>query len=320
MDRVQRPGLAELSRARERIGGALPATPLVELHSFGRPADIRLKLETLQPVGSFKIRGVLNALSCMTPERRAPGVSTVSAGNTAQALAYGARLFGVAARCLMPESAPAAKIEAVRAYGGTPVLVPTAEVFRFLQEEAWREEPQAFVHPWIDADVIAGHGVLGLELLEQCPEVETVFVPVGGGGLLAGVGSALRARGSRARIVAVEPEACPALHVALQEGAPRVVPCRTICDGVAVPYVTSELFPLLSELVDDSVLVSEQRVRAAVRRLAVRDKVVAEPSGALAVAAAEDSARDRRGAAVALVTGGSIDPLLLAEILRGEGS
>ncbi len=319
MARIQRPVLEEVERAQDVLRAVLVRTPLVPLHSFGEPSGILLKPEIHQVVGSFKIRGVFHAVARMPAARRAAGVSTVSAGNTAQALAWSARRFGVEARCLMPSSAPAAKIDAVRAYGGIPVLRPVDEVFRYLREERWREEPHAFVHPWIDRDVIVGHGTLGLEILEDCPDVDTVFVPVGGGGLLAGVGSALKARRPAVRIVAVEPEGCPSFHAALRAGRPQVVPCRTICDGVAVPYVTEELFPLLAELVDRSVLVAEERVCAAVRRLALRDRIVAEPSGALAVAAAEDAPAGERGRAVALVTGGSIDADKLAGIVTEAG-
>jgi threonine dehydratase len=215
----------------------------------------------------------------------------------------------------MPESAPLAKIEAVRAYGGEPVLVPLAEVFRYLREEGWKDEPYAFIHPWTNRDVMTGHASLGLEILEDLPEVETVLVPVGGGGLLAGVGAALRAAKPSVRVVAVEPEGCSALHRSLEAGRPMEVDCRTICDGVAVPYMTEEMFPLLRELSSSVALVSEDRVKSAVMSLALWNKVVAEPSGALSVAAALAIPKAERGKTVALVTGGSIDAAKLAGIL-----
>jgi len=312
---IVRPELSEVRAAARGLADVLTPTPLVPLHTFEGESPIRLKPEIHQPIGSFKLRGVYHAVAALAPERRAAGVSTVSAGNTAQALAWSARRFGVRARSLMPETAPRAKIEAVERYGGTPVLVPVAEVFRFLEQHGWEGEPYAFVHPWIDRDVLIGHGTLALELLAEEPALEVVFLPVGGGGLLAGVASVLRAAKPDVRIVAVEPEGCPSFHTARREGKPRRVPCQTICDGVAVPYVTEELFPLLCELVDECVLVSEARVRAAVRRLALRDRIVAEPSGALAVAAAEDARLPRSTRAVAVITGGSIDAARLAEIL-----
>jgi threonine dehydratase len=309
------PTLEEIERARERIRGAARRTPLVPADERFQSPDLFLKLETFQPVGSFKIRGVFNAVAALSESERRRGVATVSAGNTAQALAWSARHFGVPARSLMPESAPSAKIEAVRAYGGEPVLVPVAEVFRYLREEGWREEPYTFIHPWTNRDVMTGHASLGLELLEDLPDVETVLVPVGGGGLLAGVGAALRAAMPSVRILAVEPEGCAALHRSLEAGQPMEVDCRTLCDGVAVPYITGEMFPLLQELSSRVLLVSEEEVKSAVKALALWNKLVAEPSGALSVAAARAIPVAQRGKTVALVTGGSIDAAKLSGIL-----
>ena len=312
------PTLKEIEEARERIRPAVRRTPLVPADERFEAEDLYVKLETFQPVGSFKLRGVFNAVAALSETERRRGVSTVSAGNTAQALAWSARRFGVPARSLMPETAPSAKIEAVRAYGGEPVLVPLAEVFRYLREEGWKDEPYAFIHPWTNGDVMTGHASLGLEILEDLPEVETVLVPVGGGGLLAGVGAALRAAKPSVRVVAVEPSGCPSLHRSLEAGRPMEVDCRTICDGVAVPYITAEMFPLLRELSSSVALVSEDLVKSAVKSLALWNKVVAEPSGALSVAAAlaiPKAQRGQWGKTVALVTGGSIDAAKLAGIL-----
>jgi threonine dehydratase len=290
-------------------------TPLLPLHEHWGARNVFIKLETLQPVGSFKIRGVFNAVASLSEGERARGVSTVSAGNTAQALAFAARHFGVPARSLMPESAPRSKIDAVRAWGGEPILVPTAEVFRFLKERGWESEPYAFVHPWTNRNVMTGHGSLGLEIAEDLPDVETVIVPVGGGGLLAGVASALRAVKPGVRLVAVEPEACPAFHESLRSGRPAQVDCRTIADGVAVPYMTEEMFPLLRELSPECRLVSEEAIREAVRLLVRHDKLVVEPSGALGVAAALALPPEERGRTACILTGGSIDAEKLASIL-----
>jgi threonine dehydratase len=311
------PGREEVRAAGALLRGVLAPTPLVPCGAPGGEG-VHLKLEVLQPTGSFKVRGVYHALARMDPARRARGVATVSAGNTAKALAWAARAFGVTARSLMPEHAPQAKVDAVRALGGTPVLVPMAEVFAHLREKRYEREPYAFVHPWIDRDVMTGHGTLALELLEQLPEVDTVYVPVGGGGLLGGVGSALKALKPSVRVVAVEPQGCPSLHAALEAGRPVEVACDTICDGVAVPFITDEMFPLLASLCDASVLVPEESVKEAMRLLALKNHVVAEGSGALALAAALAEPPERRGAAVALVTGGSIDLPKLAAILDPE--
>ena len=312
---IPRPSLEEITAAARRLEDVVVATPLVPLCGEDAGSPILLKPEFLQPGGSFKIRGVFNAVASLEERARRCGISTVSAGNTAQALAWTGRYFGVPARSLMPETAPRTKIEAVRALGADPILVPTDEVFRYLKEHGWESEPYAFIHPWTNRNVMIGHATLGLEIADDCPDLETIFVPVGGGGLMAGVGSALRASRPSVRIIAVEPQGCPSLHASLEAGRPRSVPCRTICDGVAVPYITQEMFPLLRELVDDAILVSDDEVRATVYRLAVRQKMVAEPSGALALAAALSTPPEERGTTACIVTGGSIDPDALAAIL-----
>ena len=313
--RLERPHRHELEAAAERLKDVATRTPLVSLQGVDATPDILLKLEIHQPVGSFKIRGVYNVVANLTDERRQCGISTVSAGNTAQALAWCGRRFGVPARSLMPDTAPITKIDAVRAYGGEAVLVPIAEVFRFLREHAWEDEPFAFVHPWTNRDVMIGHGSMGLEIIADCPDVDTVFVPVGGGGLIAGVGSAVKALRPSVRLVAVEPEGCPSLHESVRLGRPASVSCETFCDGVAVPYITDEMYPLLRDLVDDVVLVPERQVKAMVRHLATRNRIVTEGSGALAAAAAITAPEDARGRAVAIVSGGSIDPAKLVSIL-----
>jgi threonine dehydratase len=312
------PGLDAIRKARERTRHVVRHTPLVPLHESFGVADVHLKLETQQPVGSFKLRGVFNAVSALSDEERARGLSTVSAGNTAQALAWSARHFGVAARSLMPETAPRSKIDAVRAYGGEPVLVPVAEIFRYLQNDGWQSEPYTFIHPWTNPYVMTGHGSLGLEILEDLDDVESVYVPVGGGGLMAGVGSAIKAVRAEVRVIAVEPEGCPAFYESVKAGRPVAVDCRTVCDGVAVPYMTDEMFPMLREITDDVRLVSEGVVKTMVRRLALDQKIVAEPSAALSVVAALEASPSVQGRSVAIVTGGSIDAGKLAAILTDE--
>jgi threonine dehydratase len=329
---IERPTASEFESAAARVAEVVVRTPLVPLHApshaplhdhgadtHGADARIFLKPEILQPSGSFKIRGIYHAALRLGEEGRRRGLSTVSAGNTAKALAWCARRFGVPARSLMPESAPSTKVEAVRALGGTPVLVPTPEVFRFLREHGWEREPYSFIHPWTNRDVILGHGSLGLEILRDCPNVETVFVPVGGGGLLAGVGGAIKAMRPSVRVVAVEPAGCPSLHAAIRARKPVTVECQTMCDGVAVPYITDEMFPLLSSLADESVLITEDEVRAAIRTLASASHFVAEGAGALSTAAALKTPLEERGTTVCLVTGGSIDTRKLVEIL-GEAA
>jgi threonine dehydratase len=310
-----RPTIAEVERAAERLRDVIVRAPLVPLHDFEGRRDILLKPETLQPITNFKIRGVFHAVDALPPDERSRGLSTVSAGNTAQALAWTGRHFGVPARSLMPDTAPATKIDAVRRYGGEPVLVPTAEVFRFLQERGWEREPYAFIHPWTNRDVMIGHGTMSLEILADCPDVQTVYVPVGGGGLIGGVGATLKACKTSVRVVAVEPEGCPSLHESIRRGEPASVACDTICDGVAVPYITDEMFPLLREIVDEVALVSEDDVKATIKRLALGNRMIVEGSAALGVAAALATPEDRRGRSVCIVTGGSIDADKLLAII-----
>lgn len=304
------PNPEEFQQAVEVLRGIIAHTPLVPLRAAtGESAadDIHLKLETFQPVTSFKIRGVFHAVARLNDAQRAAGLSTVSAGNTAQALAWAGTHFGVAARSIMPDTAPASKVQAVRDYGGEPILVTRDEVFAFLREHKWEQEPYAFIHPWTNRDVMIGHGTMALEILAQMPDVESVFVPVGGGGLLGGVGSALKRLAPAVKIFAVEPQACAAFHESLRAGKAVAANCQTICDGVAVPYMTDEMFPLLRNLVTDCLLVSEEAVKGAISRLAWRNKLVVEPSGALAAAAALQIPNVRRGKSVCLVTGGSVD-------------
>jgi len=313
-----RPTLDEFRAAAERLRGVCVRTPLVPLHEDEPRPRLWLKVETHQPVGSFKLRGVYNAVAQLDPAARGRGLSTVSAGNTAQALAWCGLELGVPARSRMPDTAPQTKIDAVRRYGGEPVLVPAAELFRFLAERGWEHEPYAFIHPWIDRDLRIGHGTMALEILADLPEVEAVYVPVGGGGLIAGVGTALKLLAPRVRVVAVEPTTCAALHASLEAGRPARVACKTMCDGVAVPYITDEMFPILREVVDDVRLVPEAAVRASIRRLALRDRLVVEGAGALALAAALADPAAPAGRTVCLVTGGSIDTATLVDILNDD--
>jgi threonine dehydratase len=315
MKPVTRPSLEEIEQAAERIRKVIVHTPLVPFHTFDRAPDILLKPEIHQAVTSFKLRGVFNAVASLGEEERLRGLSTVSAGNTAQALAWAARYFGVPARSLMPESAPRSKIDAVRSYGGTPVLVSVEELFRYLREHGWENEPYTYIDPWTNRAVLTGHGSIGLEIMADCPEVETVFISVGGGGLIAGVGSAMKAIKPSVRVIAVEPDGCPALHASFQAGKPTSVDCHTICDGVAVPYITEEMYPLLREIVDDVVLVSEKSVKAMIKRLALHNKLVVEGAGALPAAAAVAIPKGQRGKSVCVLSGGSIDTDKLIDIL-----
>jgi len=312
---IDPPTLPEIRAAADRLREVVVHTPLVALHNFDHQSDILLKPEIHQVVTSFKIRGVFNAVASLDPNALAKGLSTVSAGNTAQALAWVGRHFGVPSRSLMPDTAPTTKIEAVKRYGGEPVLVPRTEVFRFLKEHLWEREPYAFIHPWTNRNVMIGHGSIGLEIMDDLPTVQTVFVPVGGGGLIGGIASAVKAINRSVRIVAVEPEGCASLFESFKQKKPASVDCDTICDGVAVPYITEEVFGVLREIVDDVVLVSEENVKKIVRRLALANRLIVEPAGALSVAAALSIPANDRGRCVCILSGGSIDTDKLLGIL-----
>lgn len=299
------PRWPDAEAAAARLRQVFPPSPL--LRAGPEFADeLLLKADTLLPTGSFKVRGIWDAVSQLSEERVAPGLSTVSAGNTALALAWAARRRAVPAFSLLPETAPPAKVEGFRAAGGTPRLVTVPELFRFLKEHLWEHEPYLFVHPWTCPMVHRGHASLAVELLEDAPDVESVFIPVGGGGLLTGVAGALKDRRPDIRIFAVEPAGCAALHHSLEAGRAVSAPCETVCDGAAVPYLTEELYPALASLVDRTVLVPDEDTLATSRDLLLSQKLVTEPSGALATAATRMVPAGERGLSVALLTGASV--------------
>jgi threonine dehydratase len=309
------PTIDAVRKASERLKGISRRTPLTP---FGHRKDARilLKSEVEQPTGSFKIRGVYNWAAGLSPDAIRRGFSTFSAGNTALALAHCARKFGTTCRSILPDYAPEVKVRALREGGVETVLVPFEELTDYIFRAGWRDEPYAFLHPWTEPAMIAGHATIGLEIVEDLPEVETVYVPVGGGALACGVGCAVGMLTPAARIVGVETESYPALARSFHAGRPVwIEPRPTICDGVAVPFVTDQLYPLLEKTVDSVAVVSEAAVREAVRLLAQEGRVVTEGAGALALAAALDTPLEDRGLSVCLVTGGNIARGLLDEIL-----
>ena len=307
-----RPTMDEVYAARARLRGVTVRTPLLQLWGSD---SVWIKPEVLQPVGSFKIRGVFNAIASLDPDLREKGVSTVSSGNTAQAVAWAARKFGVPARAIMPTTTPENKLRATEAYGGVPDLRSADEAFGYLRNGGYRDFEDAFIHPVANRDLLAGHGTIALEIHEGMPDVETVYVPIGGGGLISGIANALKELAPSVRIVGVQPEGCTPVIAGLAAGEPVDVEVNTICDGVAVSFMFPEMYPLLRDLVDDIVTVSDDDVIQAIRRLALRNKLVAEGAGALATAAAS---KIGGGRSIAIVSGGSIDPAKLAEIITAE--
>ncbi len=271
-----------------------------------------LKLECLQPTGSFKVRGFFAAALALDPAQLRRGLITVSAGNAAQACAYVAKTLGVQCRVVMYDTAPPLKIDGVKRWGATPILMPRDEMLRWLAEEKWRSEPETFVHPFADPQVMAGHGGLALELLEDVPDLARVLVPVGGGGLVGGIASALKGVRPQIEVIGVQSDGYPLWTRSLGAGGPVSIKPDTIADGTTAPF-DPRMFELLKECVDRWLTVPEPRLRSAVPELASTAKVVAEGAGALAYAALEQL--EPGPLTVAVVSGGNIDPHLLASLL-----
>jgi threonine dehydratase len=271
-----------------------------------------LKLECLQPTGSFKVRGFFAAALELPPDQLSRGLITVSAGNAALGCAYVARELGVACRVVMFETAPPPKIDGVRRLGAVPLLKSRDALFAWMAERGWEREPETFIHPFAGESVMAGHGGIGLELMEDLPELDRVLVPVGGGGLMTGVASAVKNIRPGVEVIGVQSEGYPLWPRALEAGGPVALTPQTIADGTAAPFDPQQL-ERLREVVDRWLLVPETRLRAAIRELAVDAKVVAEGAGALAFAALSQLKPGPSTAAV--ISGGNTDPKLLAEIL-----
>jgi len=309
--------LEEIERAGMRIADTVLRTPVVPLVVPDAPAEIYLKLENLQPMGSFKVRGAGNALARADPDQLADGVWTASAGNMAQALAWHARRRGVPCTVVAPDTAPATKLEGVRRLGGTIEEVPFGEwidVFRTRSRDGMQG---LFVHPFSDRAVMAGNGTIGLEILEDVPDVDAVLIPYGGGGLSCGIASALRARDPGVKIYACEVATAAPLAPSLAAGEPVEVPFSpSFVDGIGAPVVFPEMFPLASKLLDGSVVVEPSEVAQAVRVIAERNRVIAEGAGAVSVAAALQGMASG-GRIVCVVSGGNIDTAKLSTILEG---
>ena len=315
---IPAPSIPEVEEAARRISGVALRTPLLQYKTPGSAQPVWLKAECLQPVGSFKLRGVLNWGRSLSVDDLRRGVSTQSAGNTAQALGYVARLLGVPARSLLPDSAPQVKVDGVRSYGVTPVPVPFSALMDYVFDKGWEKEPYNYLNPWGDRSMLAGSGTIGMEILEDLPDVSAVYIPVGGGGLVAAIGSVIKELRPDVEVIGVQSRACPSLAAALDAGQPTwVETAETICDGTMVPVVVDELYPLVSSVVDRVALVSEDDVAAVIARLAVGNKLVVEGSGAMSVAAALAEQRD--GPVACILSGGSIGGERLAEILTSHG-
>ncbi len=282
------------------------------------PAEIWLKLENLQPIGSFKLRGAGNAMSLAPRERLARGVYTASAGNMAQGVAWNSRRLGIPCTVVVPDSAPQTKLAAIERLGARAVKLPYARWWQVLEDHGYPGIEGLFIHPVSDPAVIAGNGTIGLEILEDLPDADAVVVPFGGGGLSCGIAAALRALRRQARVFASEVETAAPFAASLAAGKPVAVEhTPSFVDGIGGKSMLPEMWPLASQLLTGSLVMSLAQIAAAVRLIAERNRVIAEGAGASSVAAAF-AGKAGGGKIVAVVSGGNIDPAKLAKILNGE--
>jgi len=321
--------LEDIRDAQARLRGVAVRTPLIEstLHEAGETQNaskLFLKLENLQPIGAFKIRGAYNKIASLSSEERSRGVITYSSGNHGQGVAYAARTLGAKAVIVMPRAAPAIKREAIASLGAEILLVgPSSLERQHRAEELAREYGYVIVPPFNDEKIIAGQGTMGLEILEDLPDVETVLVPVGGGGMISGIATAIKLSKPSAHVIGVEPELAADAQASLHEGhiveSPAEQVSLTIADGLRTQSVGPINFEHIRKYVDNIVTVSESEIREAVRRLAANPKTLAEPSGAVAVAAFLFRKEQLPSTTfnVAVISGGNIEPKMLQEI-QGE--
>lgn len=290
-----------------RLAPHIRQTPLIEA-----PGGGYLKLESMQPTGSFKVRGFFNAAHAIDRDRIDRGMLSVSAGNAALACAYVAHTLQVPCRVVMYENAPRLKLDGVRALGAEPVLLSREGVIEWIAKRGWEGEPEVFVHPFADADVIRGHASIVPEILADCPDVERVLVPVGGGGLICGVALGFAALKPDVQVVGVQSDGYPSWPQAFAAGGAVAIVPATIADGTTAPF-TEVMFERLGAFVHEWIVVPEVEMRGAIARLATTAKVVAEGAGALAFTAMERE--PEKAHTVAVLSGGNLDPSLLAELL-----
>ena len=318
MRTIEPPTLDAIRAAALRIAGSALRTPLVRLNVEDAGAAIWLKLENLQPIGSFKLRGAGNAMGLLEPQALARGVYTASAGNMAQGVAWNARRLGVPCTVVVPEHAPQTKLAAIERLGAAIVRIPFDAWWNVLVTHRHPGIEGVFIHPVSDPNVIAGNGTIGLEILEDLPDVDAVLVPYGGGGLSCGIASAIRALRPVTKVFACEVETAAPLAASLAAGGIREVDYTpSFVDGIGAKGVLEEMWPLASRLLEGSLVVSLAETAAAVKLLVERNRVVAEGAGATSVAAAL-AGKVGAGNIVCVVSGGNIDAKKLATILNGD--
>jgi threonine dehydratase len=317
MKALTAPSLDEIRAARERLAGVTLRTPLVRLNADA-PAEVWLKLENLQPIGCFKLRGATNAMRLAGEESLREGVYTASAGNMAQGVAWSARELGIPASVVVPDHAPATKLAAIERLGGRVVKVPFDRWWKVLIDHSFPDLGGLFIHPVADRAVMAGNGTIGLEILEDLPDVDTVLVPFGGGGLSSGIAAAVTALRPEARVLGCEVDTATPLATSLAAGSPQTVDYQaSFVDGIGGKSLLADMWPIVSKLLAGARVVSLEEVAAAVRLLAERHRVIAEGAGATPVAAALAGVPGARKV-VCVVSGGNLDAAKLCAILDGR--
>ena len=300
--------LSEIRAARERIAKTIVRTPLIRLELGPEFPDIRLKLENLQPINAYKLRGAANAVAALSEPDRKRGVWTISAGNAGQGVAYAARAAGVPCTVVAVETAPKSKLERMKALGATLIPVSYEVAWKALDERSFPGVDGTFIHPFDDDDFIAGHGTMGLEILEDAPDVTAVIASIGGGGLITGVASAIKALRPEIRIFGVEPEIAAPAALSFEKGSLQVFPNwkASFVDGAGGQSVFPRMWERMKPVVDGYIVVTLEETKNAMRLLAEKARVIAEGAGALPVAAAL-SGKAGKGPVVAIISGGNID-------------
>ncbi|HZE56775.1 MAG TPA: pyridoxal-phosphate dependent enzyme [Chthoniobacterales bacterium] len=308
--------LSEIREARKRIAGTIVRTPLLRLELGPDFPDIRLKLENLQPINAYKLRGAANAVAMLSESERKRGVWTISAGNAGQGVAYAARKAGVPSTVVAIETAPAAKLERMRALGAKLILVPYEVAWQALEARAYPGADGTFVHPFDDDNFIAGHGTMGLEILEDAPDTVAVIGAIGGGGLITGVGSAIKALKPDVKIFGAEPETAAPAALSFEKGSPQVFEKwqASFVDGAGGQSMFPRMWERMKPVVDGYIVVTLDETKAAMRLMAEKARVIAEGAGALPLAAAL-TGKAGKGPIVAIVSGGNIDLKKFSELI-----
>jgi threonine dehydratase len=311
------PSLDDIKLARESIADSAIRTPLVRLNIDNGPAEIYLKLENLQPIGSFKIRGAANAMARMSPDSLARGVLTASAGNMAQGVAWQARRLGVPCTVIAPETAPQTKLDAIERLGGRVIKAPFDEWWTVFQERKYPGVDAAFVHAFDDPDVMAGNGTIGLEIIADLPDVDAVVIPWGGGGLACGIAAAVRELKPSCKVYSAEAAGAAPLATSIAAGTPQTIEHKpSFVDGIGAKSVFPNMFERAQKLIDGALTAGLSDIAEAVRLIAERNRVIAEGAGATPVACAL-AGEAGTGKVVCIVSGGNIDFEKLCSILTG---